>query len=232
MEQKQSNFLNMTAGVIAGLRKEESVWAGEPEIAALYNDIDKDYKLVIAKIDQFSGIEKTGSTTAKNNVLDIMCSKTYRLCRKMSGYAKTRNDATLLAKVDLSMSAISRGSELVVISRCASLANLAEERLEDLKAVKVTQDEINAIRQLFDEHSFHIDNRSTKTTDKSETGKEIDTIILSIRKKLDSLDDMIEGLLEDESFIARYNASRQIIDYGKGKTLKNKSKDKDDNPTK
>ena len=229
MEQTQSNFLNMTGTVIATLQKDVTLWEGEPEVKEVVNEVQKGYNAVISKSDLVSGMDKTGHTTAKDNVLDTICALTHKLCRKMTAYAKTRKDVVLLAKVDLSYSAISRGPELDVISRCAGLIDLAESRLNDFKSFKVTQDDLNAIRQLFKDYGVHIGNRNTISNDKSETGKEIDMLISLLRVKLDTLDDLVEGLLEDDAFIARYKAARNIMDYGKGKTLKNKDKNKDAN---
>ena len=129
MEQTQFNFLNMTGNVIAAMRNEETLWMNEPEVKAGFEAVETDYRAIISKSDQVSGMNKTGHTSAKNNVFDSMCAQTYKLCRKMAGYAKTRNDKVLLAQVDLSLTAISRGPELEVISRCAGLADLAETNL-------------------------------------------------------------------------------------------------------
>ena len=45
-----------------------------------------------------------------------------------------------------------------------------------------------------------------------------------MRHQFDILADLVEGSLDDNTFIRDYKAARLIDDYGKGKTLKNKPK--------
>jgi hypothetical protein len=205
------------------MKKEQPLWGNEPEIVTVFAKITEEYDTLITKNDAVTGMDTIGYTAAKDNVFDRICAQTLKLCRKMSGFAKTRNDLTLLPNVDVSLSSLSRGPELEVIARCAGLVDLAEKRITDFQNFKVTIDEINNIRQLFKEYDQYTGSRSNVKNDKTSTGKEIDVQISNIRTLLDTLDDLVEGLMEDDAFISRYKASRAIIDYGKGKTLKNQA---------
>jgi len=89
----------------------------------------------------------------------------------------------------------------------------------------VKTDEIVQIKKLISEYQNHIDNRSNTNISKSSSGEDIADDIAEIRHQLDILDDLVEGSLEDDTFIREYKAARLIDDYGKGKTLKNKDKD-------
>ena len=82
----------------------------------------------------------------------------------------------------------------------------------------------NHINNLISEYQSHIDNRSNTNISKSSFGEDISNNISEMRHQLDILDDLVEGSLEDNTFIRDYKAARLIDDYGKGKTLKNKAK--------
>ena len=116
---------------------------------------------------------------------------------------------------------IARGPEKEVINRCRAIADIAVKHMDNLVSFKVTSDEIDQIKNLISEYQSHIDNRSNTNISKSSSGEDISNNISEMRHQLDILDDLVEGSLEDNTFIRDYKAARLIDDYGKGKTLKN-----------
>ena len=130
----------------------------------------------------------------------------------------------LIPLVDVSVSSFSRGPEKEVINRCKAITELAVKYLANLGTFKVTSDEIDQINNLIAEYQEHIDNRSNTNIAKSSSGEDIFDSIGDMRHQFDILDDLVEGLLDDQTFIRDYKAARLIDDYGKGKTLKNKDK--------
>jgi hypothetical protein len=223
MKQNYINYLNMAAGVIAGMRKEQALWENEPEMVSLFNSLVSLFDTVSSKYEFISGTDLSSYTTSKDNIFDRIIAVTYKLSRKMSAYAKIRNDVQILSLVDQSFTGLSRGPEQDAIKRCAAIADHAQKRLSDLVAFKVTENEISALRQSITDYGSHTGERSTVSSDKINTGKEIGDLIAQLREKFDILDDLVEGLIDDDGFIARYKSLRSIIDYGVGKTLKNKT---------
>ena len=126
--------------------------------------------------------------------------------------------------VDVSMSSLLRGPEKEVINRCKAIATIATAHITELDSFKVTQAEIDLINQLISDYNEHINNRSTTCINKSSSGQDIANSIGIMRHQFDLLDDLVEGLLENDTFIRDYKAVRMIDDFGKGKTLKNKEK--------
>jgi hypothetical protein len=226
MKQRQFNFLNMVNGVLAGFQKEQQLWEQEPEIVSLYNSIKADYDQVIAKGEDISGTDTTGYTFSKNDTFDRLTAATYKLARQISGYAKIKNDTKLLPLVDLSLTTISHGPEKEVLLRCAGIARQAESLLTVLAPFKVTAGAIAAIKQMVTECEQFSSDRTVASSGKVIGGRDIGTLISGLREKLDILDDLVEGLIDDDGFIARYKSLRVIIDHGKGKTLKNKVTEK------
>jgi hypothetical protein len=223
MKQNQFNFHRMAENVLAGLDKEKTVWENEPEISALVEKIRSDCNLIVAKGTNISGTVTASYTAPKNDCFDKAMSATFKLCRKMSAYAKINNDGKLLPLVDVSMSGLSRGVEKEALLRCQSVVQQAETLLPALQKYKVTADEITYIRQMITECSEYTKQRSVANSGKVNDGKDIGAIISDLRKSLDTLDDLIEGLIDVQAFINRYKSLRFITDYGKGKTLKNKN---------
>jgi hypothetical protein len=226
MKQNQFNYLNMVGAVIAGMRKEQALWENEPEIGTLFTSIVSEYDMVNLKSESVSGTDTTGYTSAKDNAFDRLVAASFKLSRKLSAYAKLRNDFVLLPLVDISLTSLSRGPEKEVIARCGAIADQAQNHLSQLATFKVTESEISEVRELVGEYFQNSGDRSTASSGKSVTGKEIPEHIAALRHKLDTLDDLVEGLIDDAGFIARYKDLRMIIDYGKGKTLKNKETEK------
>ena len=78
------------------------------------------------------------------------------------------------------------------------------------------------IRQQIEDYNQHLEGHSTVKTSKTVSIHDISGQITSLNNHLIILDDMIEGIIDDDDMIARYKSARIVIDYGKGKTAKNK----------
>ena len=213
----------MVQAVMANLRKDQPFWTGEPEIVSEVNAIESEFNLVTQDLNTISGLETTGFTQSKNNIFDTIIRSTYKLCRKMCVYARRQNDMVLLQFADHSVNSLSAGIEKVAVSRCSALVNKAESILEALSPYKITADELMYIRQLIEGYNGHLKERSTVKTSKKVSIHDITGQITSLNNHLTILDDMIEGFIEDDDMIARYKSARIIIDYGKGKTARNKT---------
>ncbi len=223
MRQTQFNFLNMLGVVLNGMNNERSLWENEPEIASTYSLLDTEYNQVNSLNESVSATDPGGLTDLKDNTYDQLMNTTYKLMKKMSAWAKKNNRLTLLPLVGISYSALSRGPEPESVNRCAGIADKAVENLENLASFKVTNADIDNIRQLITDYRKQASERTTVSKDKSEKGSEIVEKIKNLRNSLDIMDDLVKGLVEDQEFINRYKSWRNITDYGKGKTLKNKT---------
>jgi hypothetical protein len=223
MKQSESNFLSMVQAVMANLAKDQTFWSEEPEIVSEVEAIGSEFNMVTQDLNTISGLDTTGFTKSKNNTFDTIIRSTFKLCRKMCVYARRQNDLTLLQFVDHSINSLSAGIEKVAISRCSALVSKAESILESLSSYKITADELMSIRQLIEVYNQHLEGRSTVKTNKTVSIHDVSGQITSLNNRLTILDDLIEGFIEDEDMIARYKSARIIIDYGKGKTAKNKA---------
>ena len=227
MKQIDFNFLTMSDRVTAHMRRGMHLWENEPEIVEVIGVIEEKRNSISTKGAAESGLSGKGFTAAKDNTLDSLVTKTCKLSKKISGYAKKKGLLELIPLVDLSVNSLASGPEKKVINRCKGISELAVKHFENLGSFKVTNDEIKEIDKMISEYQNHIDNRSNTNISKSSFGEDILDNISEIRHQLDILDDLIEGLLEDSTFIREYKEARLIDDFGKGKTLKNKPETKD-----
>lgn len=223
MKQSESNFLSMVQAVMANLTKDQALWSDEPEIVSEVNAIESEYNLVNEGLNLVSGLDPTGYTKSKNTTFDTIIRSTFKLCRKLCAYARRQNDAVLLQFADHSETSLSAGIEKVAISRCSAVVNKAESLLNVLAPYKITAEELANIRQLIDDYNQHLEGRSTVKSSKKVSIHDISGQIASLNNHLTILDDMMEGFIEDDDMIARYKSARIVIDYGKGKTAKNKA---------
>ena len=222
MKQIDFNFLTMSDRVMAHMRRGMNLWKNEPEIVEVIGVIEEKRSGISTKGAAESGLSGKGFTTAKDSALDSLVTKTCKLSKKISGYAKKRGLLELIPLVDVSVNFLASGPEKKVINRCKGISELAVKHFENLGSFKVTTDEIKEIDNLIAGYQNHIDNRSNTNISKSSFGVDILNNISEIRHQYDILDDLIEGFLEDGTFIREYKEARLIDDFGKGKTLKNK----------
>ena len=222
MKQTDFNFLTMCDRVTAHMRRGMNLWENEPEIVEVITIIEEKRAGISAKGAAESGLSGKGFTTAKDETLDSLVTITCKLSKKISGYAKKNRLLELIPLVDVSANSLASGPEKKVINRCKGITEIALKNMEKLVSFRVTSDEIDKINMLISDYQNHIDNRSNTNITKTSSGVDISENIREIRHQLDILDDLIEGLLEDNTFIRDYKASRLIDDFGKGKTLKNK----------
>jgi len=225
MNQSEFNFLNMSDRVMSHMLVGKLLWENDPEIVEVVEEIRKLRNDISEKGALEAGLSGKGFTSAKDNTLDALVEKTCKLSKKISGYAKKKGLLELIPLVNVSLSTISRGPEKEVINRCRAITNIAVKHLENLASFSVKNDEIEQIKKLISEYQNHIDNRSNTNISKSSSGVDIADDIGEIRHQLDILDDLVEGSLEDDTFIREYRVARLIDDFGKGKTLKNKDKE-------
>jgi len=225
MNQSEFNFLSMTDRVMSHMFVGKLLWENDPEIVEVVEVIKQQRNDIFAKGAVESGLSGKGYTSAKDNSLDMLAAKTFKLCKKISAFAKKKGLLELIPLVNLSLSTISRGPEKEVINRCRAITSIAVKHMENLASFSVKNDEIELIEKLISEYQNHIDNRSNTNISKSSSGEDITNGIGVIRHQLDILDDLVEGSLEDNTFIREYRAARLIDNFGKGKTLKNKTEE-------
>ncbi len=204
------------------MNDERSLWENEAEIATMYSELETGYNQVNSLSESILATDPGGLTDLKDNTFDQLMNATYKLMKKKSAYAKKNNIYTLLPAVSNSYTTLSRGPEPEAVNRCAGNADKAEECLENLATYKVTADEIQNIRQLISDCRQQSSERTTMLKDKSEKLAKVAEEIKNLRHNLDIMDDLVKGLIDDREIINHYKSWRSIIDYGKGKTLKNK----------
>ena len=225
MNQSEFNFLNMSDRVMSHMLVGKLLWENNPEIVEVVEVIKEQRNDISAKGAMESGLSGKGYTSAKDNTLDTLATKTCKLSKKVSGYAKKKGLLELIPLVNVSVTTISRGPEKEVINRCRAIKDIAVKHMENLASFSVKNDEIEQIEKLISEYQNHIDNRSNTNISKSSSGEDITNDIGVMRHQFDILDDLVEGSMEDNTFIRDYRAARLIDDFGKGKTLKNKDEE-------
>jgi len=222
MNQDVINYLNMLGGALSFLRQERTQWENETEIEETVTSIETDYLDILTHSKDIEGLVTTGLTDIKDVTFDLVMTKTLKICRKLSAYAKKKNDLAMLPLVNHSHSSLSRGPEKEAIARCKAILDAAAGKLQVLTTFKITLPEITAGKLLITNCENLVDTRTNTVSNRTVSGEEVAALVSATRKNLSILDDLIEGISEDEAFISRYLATRHTIDTGKGKTLKNK----------
>ena len=215
----------MVQTIVAVLKNDIVSWQNEPEIVtevtAIESELDTANNL---NVDLLASSKNAAKNAVKEDFSTIVL-LTLKLCNKISVYAKRNNNHELLMLSDQSSSSLSAGKRNDAIDRCLGIVSKAETMLNVLQPFKVTQDEINTIHQHIENYKEHTNRHSVELTNSKTQNQDLATIVGSLHKRVDILDNLVYGFIDDESVIARYKTARVVHDFGKNKTNKNKTTD-------
>ncbi len=133
---------------------------------------------------------------------------------------KKTGNKVILQSVDFSISSLQSGSSREVINRCKIIAATAQANLAYLTDYKVTATDITALHDA-------INNAIPKAAPRDAAGAERRGITLTLPalfsdagEEANDLDDLVEGLIDNEDFVTGYFVVRRINDMRGGKSKK------------
>ena len=221
MTQRQNNALNMYNAVLQYLDENSGIWNNVTPVADKQAQLKMIVNSVNSKSEEQQEKSTNGYTAAKNAAVNAMVNLAYKMALKVKGYAKKTDDEVTLQSVDFSMSELENGPSTEVINRCRIIATTAQKKLAGLADYKVTASDVTALQDA-------INNAVPKKAERDAVGAARRGVTLTLpslfsqaRKEVSDLDDLIEGLIEDnEDFISGYFAVRRINDIPASKSKK------------
>ena len=232
MTQRQINALHMYNAVLAYLDENIVIYMGIAPIVEQKTALA--YTIDLIKTNSQNQQEKSpeGFTAAKNNAIETMINKAYKIALKVKSYAKKTGNAVLLKSVDFSMHDLESGSETEIINRCKIIANAADANIANLTNYKVVAQDVADLNTA-------ITGAMPKAAQRDVVGSERHSITLNLpslfsqaREQALDLDDLIEGLIDEESqeFIDGYFSVRRINDRRGGRSEKQEPQQPVSNP--
>jgi hypothetical protein len=181
--------------VVALLESKPTEWSTLTPVVDVVNAT----KNILSQVDQTlkNQVEHNpvGYTQEKEMRMEVMLKYAFKLSSKLRAFAKGSNNQILLAAVDYSVTSLERGSETEVIKRCQNIANKAIEFLPLLTEYRVTQTEIDQLNTSIAE----VEPIASKRDD-----------VLSVDNELD---DMIDGMIDNDELVESYFNARKINDH-------------------
>jgi hypothetical protein len=221
MKQSEENFLNMVQSVLDSLKKNQSAWNSESAIVKEVYAIENDYNETMGNLNHNSRLDSRVRYDTLNVELNLVIRATIKLCRRMYLYARHHNDEILMKLVDHSENTLAFGSVRTVILRCQTILSRAEWMNYYLKPYKISAAQLTKLRNLIDDYEqSHGDQSKVSHISYCPT---VSHQISELKERLSLLDELIKGLITNNSFISKYDNSRIIIDYSEALKTRTKS---------
>jgi uncharacterized coiled-coil DUF342 family protein len=212
MTLEQSNYLNMTNAVVSLFDGNNTAWNS---VAPLVNGVGKLRKtrdeINITAVKQANN-NPTGHTAAKERSRDILESVTLRTALRIRSYAATTDNEVLRKKMQVSRSTLDSMNinELLTFSRVT--ADACEENLHVLADYGIDQPLVTDLRNAINHTSTLYAHRDVIIDQRTEATAHLQELFTQARKQLKILDDLVEGYVEDDTFVAEYFNARRIHD--------------------
>jgi hypothetical protein len=210
MNSKQLGYLTMSRRVLAHLDGKPALWNG---LAPVADTVQAVRNLVQAVTEQgYTQSERTttGYTLDKETRKEAMCSLAMSLVLKLRGYAKVNKDNVLLMAVNYSESDLRTGPEQDLVTRCRLILARGREYQPKLADYQVTKSTLSALQTAVDAFAPLSSQRDAVSKERTTATANIAALLDELRLRLDTLDDLIPGLVNNADFVATYRQSRLV----------------------
>ncbi len=211
MNQTQTKRLDSYRNVRTFFAERPGVWAGIAPIERVIGE----WGQIIDAIDEQARIQErdtTGATRTKEEQATHVIGLAETLTKKLRAFARLGGDADLLPIVDVSRTELDRMNREELVRALDNVTDAARERLADLAPYRVTEAELDTL----DAEAGAIVGRK----ERQQGGKDARTVATAELRTLfarvpplrDILDDLVDALVEDESFRMGYEQARKVRD--------------------
>jgi hypothetical protein len=132
------------------------------------------------------------------------------LVLKLRGYAKVNKDNVLLVAVNYSESDLRTGPEQDLVTRCRLILARGREYQPKLTDYQVTKSTLSALQTAIDTFAPLSSQRDAVSKERTTATANIAALLDELRQRLDTLDDLIPGLVNNADFVATYKQSRLV----------------------
>jgi hypothetical protein len=209
----------MMNAVVRHFDDNSNVWMNNPLVVERVNSLKTTGEAIKTAATKQKNTDSKGHTAAKERARNELESLLYRTAIRLRTHARLTNNDVLMAKLNFSQSELGRmkHNELLTCSRVVAAA--CEEYLPELANYQIDSAMVNELRQSIELTSSLYAERDTVVNQRVEATAGLEKLFVDARSQLKVLDDLVEGYLDDETFIATYFNARKIHDL-RGKQAK------------
>jgi hypothetical protein len=219
MKDGQSNYLNMVNAVLTLFEGNKAAWNG---VVVVVDGFDR-LKATGLSLNDAAAKQKDsdpkGHTAAKERSRDALENLLYRVALRVRSYARTVDNDVLVSKTLFSRSELDRlkTNDLLTLGRV--VRDACAENIDALEVYQVEQSTVDSLSELIDRTAELYAKRDTVVDQRMEATGHLVQLFGQARKQLKALDDLVEGYVEDDTFVAEYFNARRIHDL-KGRKAK------------
>ncbi|MDR0732440.1 MAG: hypothetical protein LBF08_00035 [Dysgonamonadaceae bacterium] len=219
MKISQSNYLNMANAVLEHFDENVSAWTGISVVSAGVTALKGTVANITAAATKQEESNPVGYTAAKEDARDGLEHFVYQTALRLRVYAKITNNDVLLETVHFSRSALDHLRINDLLTRSRVILDACVANLSHLGDYQVTQDTVDDLQQRIDQTAQLYAQRDTVVDQRMEATAHLQKLFAQARKQLKTLDDLVEGYVEDDAFVATYFNARRIHDL-RGRKMK------------
>ena len=217
MDKIDNSFLGMSDRVMLVFDQHPTVNNGISVIITIIDDIRGLNTIGKTLLKEKEEQEASGFTDAKNQKFAEMIKAAFVLGKKITSFAQVNKLYELLPLVNFSDSGIKKGSEKEVESRCKTIVSKAYQYIDQLADYQITRPEVDSLNTIIGEFEVMPNLRDSVKNTKKITGNDLRTTIQTIREKYEILDNMVEGMITDKTFVQLYFEARIVVEHGNRK---------------
>lgn len=210
MTRRQLNLLEMYQAVLSHLDKFSAVWNQLAPFTPVVESLKKTVAEMLAQSQLQAQYNPAGYTKRKDAYMLKIVEHAFQLSLKLRSYAKVSKNHVLQQAVDLSYSTLSRSPQQLVLQRCQRIAQHARDHLPELVVYQVIEEEVTMQEQLLKKTEQMTAARNVIMGSRKTATGNIPELVAQARKALDTLDDLVEGMIDDVTFVSTYFNVRQV----------------------
>jgi hypothetical protein len=210
----------MAKGTLTVFDNREYAWKDEPLIAKGVQNI----KDICQKIDIEAMLQQRnrtpGHTATRDQQRSTLENILFRISGRMKVYAEISADAVIASQVSMSRSAISSLSLNALLTTARTVDGLANGMGETLAEYKVTEAELQELRDAIASTSQSNAQRDAAQGERSENTSRLSALFAQLRKAFKLMDTQVKVYIIDEELLGAYFFTRRIRDVSGGSAAK------------
>ena len=196
----------MSTATLMLITAHDEIMAPFPVIAEYKKKIEALLEDVELHKDGQSAGDTTAKTKTKNELLTDLVKRSAKLARKASGLAKVTDDNELLSAVNFPEYKIIDGTDrdtLDVVDKILNAARAKEAVL--MEQYNLVEGEIASLQAIVERVYDLLDERRVSSSSGKASTSNLSEAIDELRDAWDVMDDLIEGIVDNEEFLDTYD---------------------------
>jgi hypothetical protein len=212
MTTNQSNYLNMANAVLSLYDSNSAAWAGIVTVAGGVERLRATIASIIETAKQQDANDSKGHTVAKEQARDLLENLTYQTAVRMRSYAAVAGNEVVRAAVQFSRSDLDRMTTNELLTHCRVVADTCDANVAALADYRIDAKTVDDLRQRIELTAQLYAQRDTVIDQRMESTDRLKKLFSQARQQLKALDDLAEGFVDDDTFVATYFNARRIHD--------------------